>query len=147
MNPKAIDANIILRFVTADHPEMSPRCRDLFARVQEGEEIVFLPEAALADTVWTLRSFYKWPADRIGSFVGDLLALDGVRMQREELVLDAMALFEKGGVDFSDALIAAEMSTEDLTEIYSYDRDFDRIADLTRTEPGEESNPVDGDEE
>ena len=135
MNAKAIDADIILRFVTADHPEMSPRCRDLFARVQAGSEVIFLPEAAFADVVWTLRSFYKWPVDRVCSFLGDLLALDGVHMQRRELVLDAMTTFERGGLDFSDAMIAAEMSVVEVAEIYSYDRDFDRIGDLERLEP------------
>ncbi len=135
MSTRAIDANIILRFVTADHPEMSPRCRDLFARVQKGDEAVFLPEAALSDAVWTLRSFYDWPVDRICAFLGHLLALQGIEMQRKELILDAMVLFEQQGVDFSDALIAAEMAVADVRGIYSYDRHFDRVAEVERVEP------------
>lgn len=135
MDLRAIDANIILRFVTADHPEMSPRCRSLFERVQSGAEAVFLPEAALNDVVWTLRSFYRWPKDKICSFVGDLLSLDGVRMQRQELMLDALSIFEEVNVDFSDAVIAAEMAAANLKEIYSCDRDFDRIAEISRFEP------------
>ena len=109
MSLKAIDANIILRFVTADHPQMSPRCRELFTRVQDSEETVFLPEAALSDVVWTLRSFYKWPVERICQFVGDLLAQDGVQMARKGLVWTALSLFAEENIDFSDALIAAEM--------------------------------------
>lgn len=135
MSPRAIDANVILRFVLGDHPEMSPRCRDLFARVQSGQEVVFLPEAALSDVVWTLGSFYKWPVDQIGSFLGALLGQDGVRMQRKDLVWDALYLFVRSGLDFSDALIAAEMSVMGLEEIYTYDRDFDRLAEIRRREP------------
>lgn len=66
---------------------MSPRCRDLFARVQNGQEVVFLSEAALSDVVWTLSSFYHWPIERIGHFVGDLLSLDSVRMSRKPLMI------------------------------------------------------------
>lgn len=135
MSPKAIDANIILRFVTADHPQMSPRCRALFERVQREEEIVFLPEAALSDAVWTLRSFYKWPVERTAGFVGDLLALDGVQMARKMLVWEALSLFAEGRFDFSDALIVAEMRESGLGELYSYDRDFDRIERIIRIEP------------
>lgn len=135
MNLKAIDANVILRFVTADHPQMSPRCRDLFERVQGGEETVFLPEAALSDVVWTLRSFYKWPVERTSAFVGDLLAMDGVQMTRKPLVWEALSLFAAGHFDFSDALIIAEMRDIALAEIYSYDRDFDGMEDVTRIEP------------
>lgn len=135
MSLRAIDANIILRFVTADHPEMSPRCRELFARVQSGTEIVFLPEAALSDVVWTLRSFYRWPVDRIGRFIGDLLALDGLRMSRKELAWEALNLFMEGRFDFSDAFIVAEMRAAGLNDLYSYDQDFDRIEGITRLEP------------
>jgi predicted nucleic-acid-binding protein len=135
MNPKAIDANIILRFITADHPEMAPRCRTLFERVQDGSEVVYLPEAALADTVWTLRSFYKWPAPRIGAFVVSLISQEGVRMQRKSLILDAIRLFAHERMDYSDALIAAEMSAVGLNEIYSFDRDFDKLAQISRREP------------
>lgn len=135
MSLRAIDANVILRFVTADHPEMSSRCRDLFARVQHGEEAVFLPEAALSDVIWTLSSFYRWPVDHICRFVGDLLSQDGVRMSRKALAWEALSLFLEGQVDFSDALIAAEMRDASLKEIYSYDRDFDKIEGITRVEP------------
>lgn len=135
MSPKAIDANVILRFVLADHPKMSPRCRDLFARVQESQEVVFLPEAALSDVVWTLRSFYDWPVEQIVSFLGALLALEGVQMQRKELVWDALYLFGRRGMDFSDGLIAAEMSSLGLKAIYTYDRDFNRLAEIERVEP------------
>ena len=135
MNLKAIDTNVILRFITADHPVMSLRCRDLFARIQKGEEVVFLPEAALSDVVWTLGSFYRWPVDQICRFIGDLLSQDGVRMPRRALMWEALSLFAEGQIDFSDALIAAEMRDNSLAEIYSYDSDFDRIEGITRVEP------------
>ena len=135
MSLRAIDANIVLRFVTADHPEMSPRCRALFQRVQDGGEEVYLAEAALCDVVWTLRSFYRWPAEKICSLVGDLLAMEGVRMQRKILMWSALSTFRQEQIDFSDALIAAEMSMAQIDEIYSYDRDFDQIAEISRFEP------------
>ena len=135
MSRRALDANILLRYVTGDHPEMSPRCRRLLERVEAGEESVFLPEAALADVAWTLRSFYQWPAERISAFLGELLALDGIEMERKPMAWGALAHLQGGTLDFSDAMIAAEMESRGLTEIYSYDRDFDRLTGIRRTEP------------
>ena len=135
MSRKAVDANILLRFVTADHPEMSPRCRLLFERLQNGEEEVVLPEAALADAVWTLRSHYRWPLPEICAFLGDLLAIEGLHMARKEMVWNALDFFQEGKIDFSDALIAAEMASLGLGEVYSYDRDFDQVAGVVRVEP------------
>jgi predicted nucleic acid-binding protein len=46
-----------------------------------------------------------------------------------------LALFAEENIDFSDALIAAEMLTSGYTEIYSYDRDFDNVLEIERVEP------------
>jgi predicted nucleic-acid-binding protein len=132
---RAIDANILLRYVTADHPEMSPRCRRLIERVEAGEEAIFLPEAAMADVAWTLRSLYRWPAERICAFFGDLLALDGVEMTRKDMMWGAIELYREGKIDYSDALIAAEMGDQGVDEIYSFDRDFNHVPKVKRVEP------------
>ena len=135
MRARVIDANVILRFLTADNSEQSSRCRDLFARVQAGQETVYLPEVALSDVVWTLKSFYRWPASRIRRFISDLLALKGIQMARKLVVQQALVLFADQNIDFSDALIAAEMLQTGRAEMYSFDRDFERVPDLTRLEP------------
>lgn len=63
-------------------------------------------------------------------------------LQQKDMVLDALNMFERENIDFSDALIAAEMSVENITEIYSYDRDFNRVAKIRRVEPeAGESDP------
>lgn len=135
MSPRALDANVLLRHLEADHPEMSPRARRLLKRVEAGEETVYLPETALADVVWTLRSHFRWPADRVTDFLGDLLATDGIEMDRRELAWGALEHLRAGRLDFSDAMIAAEAEARGLTEIYSFDRDFDRVPGLARVEP------------
>jgi predicted nucleic acid-binding protein len=132
---KAIDANVILRFLLADHPQQSPRCQELITRIQNGREAVFVPEVVVNDVVWTLKSFYRWPPDRIRQFMESLLSLDGVQMSRKVVVLQALRLFANLDIDYSDALIAAEMLQSGREEIYSYDRDFDRISSVRRVEP------------
>lgn len=38
-------------------------------------------------------------------------------------------------INFSDALIAAEMIHEGYSEVYSFDRDLNRVAGIQRVEP------------
>ncbi len=57
MKCRAIDANIILRFLVGEPPDQAERCTALLARLQTGEEAVYLPEVALSDVIWTLQSF------------------------------------------------------------------------------------------
>ncbi|RLC60640.1 MAG: type II toxin-antitoxin system VapC family toxin, partial [Chloroflexota bacterium] len=79
MRCRAIDANVILRFLLDEPPEHAEHCQALFARLQAGEEEVYLPEVALSDVVWTLQSFYRWPRARIAHFVYDVISLRGTR--------------------------------------------------------------------
>ncbi len=65
----------------------------LFERVVRGSECVRLPEVALCDVVWTLSSFYKRPKAEVRQFVLDVLALDGVQMERKAIVRNAIEIF------------------------------------------------------
>ena len=135
MKCRVIDANIILRFLLDDSPDQAKQCRTLFARLQAGEEEVYLPEVVLSDVVWTLKSFYHWSHERIARLAHDLLSLKGVQMTRHAMIRRALTIYVDHRIDYSDALIAAEMIHEGYTQIYSFDRDSSRVADIERIEP------------
>jgi predicted nucleic acid-binding protein len=135
MKAKVIDTNIVLSFLTRDQPEQAARCKALFTRLETGEEVAYLPEVAVSEVVWTLRSFYKWPPQRIRRFVEKVVTLKGVRLRERGKLLQALALFAEKNIDFSDALISAEMLARGYTGIYSYDRDFDKAPEVERVEP------------
>ncbi len=135
MKCRVIDANVVLRFILADHPKQSAASRRLFERVVRGTECVRLPEIALCDVVWTLNSHYKRPKTEVRQFVLDVLAVDGIVMERKAIARNAIDMFAAKNIDFSDALIASEMAGNGDSEIYSFDRDFDRVGGLKRMEP------------
>lgn len=47
----------------------------------------------------------------------------------------ALELYAAHDLDFEDALAVAHMERQDIAEIYSYDRDFDGVAQVGRLEP------------
>jgi len=49
--------------------------------------------------------------------------------------LDALALYGRKNIDYIDAYNAVSMRRFGLTEIYSYDEDFDAIEGIRRKEP------------
>jgi predicted nucleic acid-binding protein len=49
----AIDTNLIVRYLTGDHPEQSPKARALI-----DSEDVFVCTTVLLETEWVLRSVY-----------------------------------------------------------------------------------------
>ncbi|ACX52187.1 PilT protein domain protein [Ammonifex degensii KC4] len=133
--PRVLDANIILRFLTSDAPEQADRCAKLLKRVEAGTEEVWLPELVLADIVWTLEKFYRQPKERIRELLTLILNLRGLRHANKKVAKEALRLYVEKNVDWTDAFVAAQMFSHKQCEIYSYDRDFDRIEGIIRLEP------------
>jgi predicted nucleic acid-binding protein len=131
---RAVDANVLLRFVLGDHADHSARAAALLQRVEAGDEQVYVPEVVVSDTVWTLASFYDWPRDRTRDFLTAVLQQPSVHMRHKARMLRALDLFVGHNVDYSDALIAAELAEGSMV-IYSFDRHFGRLPDVERIEP------------
>ena len=57
------------------------------------------------------------------------------RLSLTTAITEALQIYASSKLDFGDAMIAASMRLDGLATLYSYDRDFDRLADVTRLEP------------
>ncbi len=94
----AIDTNVMVRYLTGDHPEQSPRARALV-----DSQAVFVATTVTLETEWVLRSTYGFrPADVVGA----LRAFGGlptVTVEDAAIVAAALDLTGKG-MDFADAL-------------------------------------------
>jgi len=132
-----VDANVILRFLTGDPPEMAEQACALFKAVEQGNLILVVDEIVIAEVVWVLRSFYNHPPREIARVVQELLSHEGLEARDKASLLTALSLFAEKNVDFADALVAVHMARQDIEEIYSFDRHFDRLPGILRRSPGQ----------
>jgi len=59
-----------------------------------------------------------------------------LRIPRKGIYLRALDLYAAHpGLDFEDALAVTHMEDAGIEELLSYDRDFDRVAGVRRSEP------------
>lgn len=130
-----VDANVILRFLTGDPPEMAAAARALFDAVEKGLVILMIDEIIVAEVVWVLKSFYGYPNEEIARIVSQLLSHDGLEADDKPGLLAALNLFAEKNIDFADALVAVHMRQRGIQEIFSFDRHFDRLPDVTRLSP------------
>ena len=80
-----------------------------------------------------MTSFFQIPKDQIIGL--DHHCSEAVQISDKDLLAEALVLYARKNIDFIDAYHAGPMKKLHLPEIYSYDRDFDRIAGLKRSEP------------
>lgn len=133
---RTIDANVILRYLTNDVPDQAKQAEDLLKRVEEGNENVFLPDIILADIIWILEGYYKQTRENIQEWVTAIVSLQGLVFSDKDLALNALDVYTEKRVDWSDAFTASQMLQGEITEIYSFDKHFDKIDGIARLEPG-----------
>jgi predicted nucleic acid-binding protein len=49
-----LDTNILLRFALDDHPDHSSRARRFLTEVALGRQVVYLPDTAIFEAIYTL---------------------------------------------------------------------------------------------
>lgn len=135
---RLLDTNIIIRYLTGDDPEKAAACLTLMKRLASGAEQARLYEAHLTEVVYVLssRSQYGLSHEEIRQRLLPILALKGLKLPRKKVyrrALDVYVLYP--ALDFEDALAVAYVEANGLEDLYSYDRDFDRVATVARIEP------------
>ena len=112
----AVDTNIIVRYLTADHPEQFVKADALI----RGED-VYVCTTVVLETEWVLRRGYRFSRDQI---VAALTAFAGLpRVALEDPALTAKALeWMRSGLDFADALHLAKAAG--CKAFVSFDRQF-----------------------
>lgn len=96
-----------------------------------------IDEIIVAEIVWVLRSFYGYSNHDIAQVVQEFLSHEGLESDDKPGLLAALNLFAEKNIDFADALVAVHMQQQGKQEIFSFDRDFDRLPGITRLTPGE----------
>ena len=132
-----LDTNILLRFFTGDDSQKAQQALNLFMRIERGEEKVITSSSVIFETVYTLQSFYKLPRGEIKDKLLPIISMRGVHLPDKSVYYRAFDLYVTKNISFADAYNAAYMISEEIFNIYSWDRDFDKIEGIVRLEPEE----------
>src|ERR1035437_7394556 len=128
-----IDSNIFVRYITLDDATASALAAQIISNVLEGEELAFTTDAPIHEVAYVLasKSLYGLSHIEIRDRLRPLLLMKNLRMTNKQLCLEALEVFAvHAQLDFADALAVASMRQKGIAEIYSFDRDFDRVQDI-----------------
>lgn len=129
-----LDANVVLRFLTQDHPVHSKAATKLFEKAKEKELALEIDAVILAEVIYLLGGFYKQSRQDIASALLRLVSSAGIELDNRPTVINALLRYKNVAVDFPDAWLAAK-AAESKNEAASFDKDLDRFSDVTRYEP------------
>lgn len=136
MNFIILDANIILRFITADDKIKQEKSARLFEKIKEEKITAFIHDVIFAEIVFVLvsKKLYSLSKHKIQALLLPIVNLKNIKLNSKKKVKRALELFALYDIDFEDALIATHAESKKI-EIISFDRDFKKIPSIVSSEP------------
>ena len=135
MAPRFLDTNIIIRYLTQDDEAKAARALALLLRVERGQERVATSPMVIFEAVFILEKSYRTPRRIIRERLDKILSARGLELSNKGVYRAALDLYATTNVSFADPYNASFMRHGGLTEIYSWDSDFDKLAGIVRVEP------------
>jgi predicted nucleic-acid-binding protein len=95
---RAVDTNVVVRYLAADHPAQTARAKTLIDGAQ-----VWISLTVVLETEWVLRGSYKFRPAAITVALRTLVGQPTVHVENPPALAQALDLCDSG-VDFADAL-------------------------------------------
>jgi predicted nucleic-acid-binding protein len=108
----AIDASVIVRYLTGDDKVQSPAATDLFRAAQSGKVKLVILTSTIQETVYVLERLYGLEAAAIAPKLLSLLAIPNVHAPDARWLAEALQFYRVRNSDFGDALLCAYAHSE-----------------------------------
>lgn len=120
---KAVDTNVLLRFVVQDDPRQFEVAAD-FLRARTAEDPAFVSLLVVAELVWALDRRYGYPRNAVLAVLSALLESAEVVVEEEQFLTALVGDGVKGGI--ADHLIARCAVRAGCSTVVTFDLDAAR---------------------
>jgi len=121
-----LGTNILLRSVLDDDPIQSPAAQRLLQSLDR-QRPGYVNVPVILEFFWVLRSRYRLPRGRLSRIMRDLIEVEYIGFEALETIGKALATYESGMADFSDAMIAMRNRELGADMTFTFDRDAARV--------------------
>jgi predicted nucleic-acid-binding protein len=130
---KAIDTNVLVRFLVNDDPRQSKAAREIFRKAELARESLHVSSLVLLETIWVLESAYGIGREALVETLGELLLLPTIEFEDRALVQATLAgarspVSQK--VDLSDLLIGHRGKLVGCTTTLTFDKQAGKLPEF-----------------
>ena len=119
---KAVDTNVLVRFLVNDEPAQAEQVRQLFAAAEQQRAVFFVPLLVLLETIWVLESAYQVPRSDLIDALSDLLLMPILQFEQRGAVQAMLAEAMTNRMDLPDVLIAQSARKSGCERILTFDK-------------------------
>ncbi|MDF1593788.1 MAG: type II toxin-antitoxin system VapC family toxin [Desulfobacterales bacterium] len=103
---KAIDTNVLIRFLVKDDDKQAESVYRLFKKVESQKEALFVPLAVVLETIWVLESVYNVSRQEILDSIDALILMPVLDFESQPAIIGFVSSARETRIDLSDLLIA-----------------------------------------
>lgn len=124
-----IDTNVLVRYLTRDHPEQYEAAKQHLEANCTEENPGYINVIVLCELVWVLTRAYDADSEEIVRIVDQILRTRQLHVERRDQVRSALAEHAESGAGFADCLIGELNQHAGVDETVTFDQ---RASQLSR---------------
>ncbi len=119
---KALDTNVLVRFLVNDDPAQAQVVRERFRQAETQREIFFVPLLVVLETIWVLDSAYGISRDELVAVLKDLLLLPILEFENRSALQSMVYTAGASNFDLPDLLIAETARLAGCGSVLTFDQ-------------------------
>jgi predicted nucleic acid-binding protein len=123
-----VDANIVLRVLTEDPPELAERATALLNEAAARGVALVLAPLTVAEIVYVLKKYYGWPQREIADRLLELVESEIFEIGERSAIARALTWYgARAGLGFADAYLAGLVAEGAYDAVATFDEDLGRL--------------------
>ena len=123
---KALDTNILVRFLVSDEPRQAQLVYRLFKNAEKKNERFFVSLLVVLETLWVLDSVYEYTPAEIVEALKGLLALRVLDFESASVLREWLETTQTTKGDLSDLLIGHVAQNKGCSSVLTFDKKASR---------------------
>jgi predicted nucleic-acid-binding protein len=119
---KAIDTNVLVRFLVNDDKKQARKVYELFKQAEAEKKPLFIPLTVLLELIWVLDSVYTISREDILGTIGDLLLIPILKFEHQPAVRQFVHGSQGNTQELSDLLIAFSAQASGCDQVLTFDK-------------------------
>jgi predicted nucleic-acid-binding protein len=125
------DTNFLLRFYLDDIPTQALKAKRMVQAAKKGQILLVTDLIVICEMVWVMDSFYKLEKEVISEKITNLYRTPGVVVFNGDVLPQALSVYVRKNIDFTDAVIASSATKNHIEYLASFDKKhMRRLTDL-----------------
>ncbi len=119
---KAIDTNILVRFLTGDDDLQANKVYSIFKKAESEKIELFVPLLVVLEMIWVLESVYEISRAEILDAIGDLLLMPIFKFDQQPTIQQLIQSAKGNKYDLSDLLITHSAKINGCEAVLTFDK-------------------------